>query len=1468
MRIVAGILIGGYLILLVVANFTPCQRWLADIVENALEDKLQTEVSIDRLELGLFNRVLLHDVRIKDRQKADLLKADMISAKIEYLPLLEGRVALRSVSLLDAEIGLYKDKPDSAPNYQFVLDAFKSKKEGPSKLNLSLNSLIIRRCRITYDEHFSYRKPEGFQAAHINVYDLNANISLKTLTPDSINLRVRAISLKERSGLDVQKLTFRLAANKRRCTISDFELRLPHSHLSEERLEATYDIETRGSFVKTLRLKGRINDAHLALKDVACFSPALHPHDYTLTLSTDYEIRPDKISLKKLDLQEVNGRLSMAGQTDILRSEGEAQSLHATLDGLQFKQGTLTEILQGRVSPEVQATLDRLGNISLSGNGILDRQGTNRFDGKITTEVGTLNGELLWRDSTYHARLASAGLSPDKLFARKDLPRDVAFNINMQAEMSGRTIEQASGTLHIDHATYRDYTYKQLSLQGDWKNQTIEARLTSDDPNLDFEAKLKSRLQGLKPTAVDMEADVRRVAPSALNFTGRLSQQIYSGRLRAAIPSLTASNAEGVLEVEDFVMQNAQQPDDVYHLNHLQLTMQPEGKRIHSHLESDFAYIDFKGSLSWPDLRNALASLGAKSLPTLIEKPQKSPTANDLWHLTAHLYDPAFFSKVLGLPLDFDEEIKLQAQINPSGERSTFTASAPQIRYGTKNLQNPSCYVKSEAGDITAVLTAIAPVKKTTTPVTLTARTHEGFIESELSWGDKDAQKYHGGLKTRSLLHLAPQGSIEVNTEILPTTLAINDSTWNIAPGAVLFANNRLTVKGVNLTHKDQSIAIDGYLSKSLTDSLTLDLNRIDVAYIMSLTNIKPVSFGGYASGRATLAAVEDGRFAVASRLDVADFKFNDAHLGQGDIGLGFTLWDQRLHFDAEIKEPGVSSTKVLGYVGIGEKLIDLNIESLNTPLGFMNRYVGGFLADISGRSTGRFRIHGTFRDIDFEGEQRPDLEARIRATGSRYRIHGGDLKVTAGRFELKDFLLTDNHGGNGTLSGNMTHSHTRDIHYNFNITADKLQLYNKGRGVDLPFYATAYGTGSGRIYGSPGKFAAQMKMKPEAGTLFTYVVDNRDGGYDAALLKFGQKSAGTAATERAQTEKQEKQGATPQEAQSSTLDVRLELDVDMNPNATLKVITDERSGNFISLYGTGNLLVEWHNKGAFQMIGKYDVDGGLYKMIIQDVVHKDLEIQDGGLVHFNGDPYEASLSLKAVHTVPAASLADLGLGFTDKSVRADCILGITGVVKQPQVNFSLSLPNASEEVNQMVKQLISSEEDMNMQMLYLLGVGRFYNYNFAATEAASGGQSQSSVAMKSFLSSTLSGQLNTLLRDAMGTSNWTFGANLSTGDIGWSDMEVGGLLTGRLFQGRLRFNGNFGYRERTYSNTNFVGDFNVTYALTPSGNFLFKAYSETNDRYFSKSSMTTQGIGLQFMHEFSSFRDLFRLRKRSKGKN
>jgi hypothetical protein len=298
-------------------------------------------------------------------------------------------------------------------------------------------------------------------------------------------------------------------------------------------------------------------------------------------------------------------------------------------------------------------------------------------------------------------------------------------------------------------------------------------------------------------------------------------------------------------------------------------------------------------------------------------------------------------------------------------------------------------------------------------------------------------------------------------------------------------------------------------------------------------------------------------------------------------------------------------------------------------------------------------------------------------------------------------------------------------------------------------------------------------------------------------------------------------------------------------------------------------LSANYYNKGTFQLYGNYDIIGGNYHLSIQDLLKKNLDIQSGSSIVFGGNPDDAQLKIKAVYTVPTASLADLNISesFSDRNIRANCILNIGGTASNPNVNFDLDLPNINDDEKQMVRKLIATEDDLNMQVIHLLALGRFYTYDYALSQSYQK-QSQSTVAANSFLSSTLSSQINEVITSALGTEDWSFGTNLSTGTSGWSDMEVDGVISGKLFNNRLHLNGNVGYHENEYNamrGSNFVGDFDAKYLLNRNGSIFLKAYSETNDRYFTKSALTTQGFGVLFQKDFYSIKELFPRKNKKK---
>ena len=89
-------------------------------------------------------------------------------------------------------------------------------------------------------------------------------------------------------------------------------------------------------------------------------------------------------------------------------------------------------------------------------------------------------------------------------------------------------------------------------------------------------------------------------------------------------------------------------------------------------------------------------------------------------------------------------------------------------------------------------------------------------------------------------------------------------------------------------------------------------------------------------------------------------------------------------------------------------------------------------------------------------------------------------------------------------------------------------------------------------------------------------------------------------------------------------------------------------------------------------------------------------------------------------------------------------------------------------------------------------------------------------------------------------------------------------LLSSQLLNNRLLFNGNFGYKDNYIQSNAFVGEFDLEYKLTRTGEIRLKAYNHANDLYrYNTRSLTRQGVGIMFQKDFSTLSDLFRKKKK-----
>jgi hypothetical protein len=275
-----------------------------------------------------------------------------------------------------------------------------------------------------------------------------------------------------------------------------------------------------------------------------------------------------------------------------------------------------------------------------------------------------------------------------------------------------------------------------------------------------------------------------------------------------------------------------------------------------------------------------------------------------------------------------------------------------------------------------------------------------------------------------------------------------------------------------------------------------------------------------------------------------------------------------------------------------------------------------------------------------------------------------------------------------------------------------------------------------------------------------------------------------------------------------------------------------------------------------------FTVDRGTYNFTLQDIIIKDFTINSGSSVSFHGSPYNANLDLTAAYTT-TANLSDLDESFLqDKelnrtNVPVQALLKVSGDMRSPELGFDLAFPTLTNDTYRKVRSIVSTDEMMNRQIIYLLALNRFYTPDYMASTTK--GNELVSVA-----SSTISSQLSSILGRI--SDNWTIAPNVRSDRGDFSDVEVDLALSSQLLNNRLIFNGNLGYRDKSLNTNQFIGDFDIEYLLNRTGNLRLKAYNRYNDQnYYIKTATTTQGIGIMFRRDFDKWFNFMRRRQRQK---
>ena len=1432
------------------------QQSVGSKVSTVLSEALGTEVSVGRVDLGFLDRIIIDDVTILDQRNKPMLNITRLSAKVDILPLSKGRISISSAQLFGARARLWQQNAHAKPNFQFIIDSLAPKDTlNHTPLDLRINSLIIRRSSVTFDRQDVEQTPGQFNPQHLYISDLSSHINLWALTDDSISVNVKKLSLREASGLDINRLSFKLTANKTHAFLEHFMLQMPSSNLQIDTLVADYKIDEKGLVPGSLDYSGKISNTTITPSDLRCFIPSLKNFQRGISIETEFNGTNQQATIPELHIatseQDIN--INVNGWIENWDKQ-PAWCLEMTEVALAE---TSLDFLS-KLIPGFPQELTRIGNLRMTGNFSRETNGITSLKSLILSGAGDVDVAMAMDAN----RKFSGNVQTKVIRLGQILANDQLGTLSAQLHLSGQWLRDQKPDVKIDGSVtqfdYKDYTYHDIKLNGEYKQGTIAGLFNINDPNLTVQLKgeMTENLfdtSTTKTKKAQLQGVISHFSPDATHLSEQFGSSVLSAELDADFTAHNVHDAQGSIRISNLNL-TASDRHEAYQLDNLTVTSgYDEGVHFIS-VKSDFADAEMKGHFDYKTLPQSFINLIASKLPTLPGLPPKQKVTDNNFNLHLLLSKTDWLKRFLNVDLTLNQPISLSARVNDKTEEIFLDGELPSFAYNGAWYDNGNIHISSPADTLICDIN----IQKVMDDgqrmgINLLAHAANNNINTSLSWDNKNPeQRQSGNLNTIIRLYKNLSGLPEAQFRVQPSHIILNNSTWDIEPSDILYHKNYLLVDHFAVHRGTQHIIIDGIASENLSDSLVVDLNEVEVAYILDLVNFHSVEFSGKATGRATARSLFHD-FAAHANLRVGLFKFEKGRMGTLYADVDWNQEKEQIDISAVADDGPEAQTIINGYISPVHNTIDLDIRADGTYIEFMHNFTKSFLSHITGHAEGYARLAGTLDNINLTGNLVVDGEATVAPLNTTYQLKRDTVVMIPDEIELRNMMVVDRDGHQGIVSGGIHHKHLTSLSYDLNVIADNLLSYDFTDFGESTFYGTVYASGDVGIHGHGNEVSIDCNVTPQKNSIFVYNAATPDALASQEFIEWEDDSNNSNISSNSSNSSKNSS------SRATSTNIYINFLINATPDATLNLLMDADTKDYITLNGEGAIRATYHNKGAFNMFGTYTVEQGTYGITIQNIIKKNFTFNKGGTIIFGGDPYQAALNLQAVYTVNGVSLSDLNIGnsFSSNTIRVNCLMNIGGQPVHPQVDFDLEMPTVNTDEQQMIRSIINGQQEMNQQVVYLLAIGRFYNQG--ANNAKEDQTDRTTLAMQSFLSGTLSTQINTLLGQIIKNNNWNFGANISTGNEGWHNAEYEGIINGRMLNNRLLFNGQFGYRDNaTKATPSFIGDFDLQYLLFPNGNLAMKVYNQTNDRYFTRSSLNTQGIGIIMKKDFSSLRDLF----------
>lgn len=1452
------------------------QNKLKNIAEHELAVLTGGRIKIGEVSISPFNELRLNNVSIADPRGIRCAYIGQLGAGIDLWDLLiDGDVVITYVELVSLDAALSQNSPDAPLNIQFLIDAFKSKeKREKSNVRVVLHNIVVRKSALSYRRCWvpSDATLQKFDPNNIKITDLNADLSLPLIVGDSISVRLRRLAFNEKSGIEVKSLSLNASISPQHISLQDFKLKVGDSQI---RL-SDQDVKINGyaDIVNALSKYPRavtISCIPFYPSDFKAFVPKLSHFDMPFMFYAELNGTLESVVMNNVSLHSNSAdfRLDMDGEASNL---SKPKNIRAILNQLKLHISSkwmdkLLTIAPG-IPGAVNTALTGLGDTDLILSGDVDMDSYSAYaDVKLASEAGKLNVSSELRRSgrawtISNASIVSDGFAAGKVFGVDKLGK-IALNASGGLKINGKDLD-ADLSVDVPVIEYNGNSVSNLFLTLAKSGKTVKGELNIPDQNLNVALNADVVLDGANSNW-NISGNIVNAVPSDWGINGFKPGESINGLVTLNAIGNSIDNMRGELNVTNANLTSHKRP---IHIESLALTASVYENQREYTLNSDFLQARISGDFKFSSMRNMMSAMLHQCFPSLFKFVESTRYDGQFADINLKLMPVNNLYDALGIPVRPGEPVDINAHVNGIDGTANVAIDAKYLVQG-KNKLIKNTHLESSVGidsPLTVDLRTTYPVKHDLADLHIQAKALDDKARACIGWTAVSNPKNRGVIDLQAALSRDPIfNKLGIEASLNESKINLNGAEWKVLPSTISFKDKVLEVNNIHISHDYQFININGKASSDPMDVLTANLAGIDLQYIFDILNINHVDFGGIATGYAKVSSLFSGApIAETENLTVKDLAYNGCVLGDGKL---YGNWDnatKRVGINADIQAADTASATVRGGIYVTRDSLSFDFNALKIDVRLLQPFMSGFTSKITGKASGHLKLYGNFSTIDLDGRVFADtVTMKVDHTNVTY---GGSDSIffSKGMIDIPGVRLYDHYGNSGMFSGRVRHQYLKNATMDFELKdARKLLVFDTDDRINNSWNGRVFASGNARLKGTPGLVALDVKMSTDRGTQFNIELDETRTATEYSFLTFSDKRAELEIEQNLEEsfeDKFNKESKMLVEERPSVFS--MDLAIDVNKDANLVLVMDPAAGDKIKATGNGALQMHYDTANDdYTIYGKYTLERGIYNFSLQDLILKNFTINPGSSIAFNGDPLNGILDITASYRVNT-NLNDLDASFKDDpdlkrtTVPVDALLKVSGDIHAPEIKFDLNLPTVTSEVERRLKSLISSEDMLNRQVIYLLALNRFYSPSYS--EADRGGE------FASVASSTLSSQIQNIIGSM--TDKVSLAPSIKSDKSDFSDMEFDVALSSRLFDDRLLINGNLGYRDKSTSQTTFIGDFDVEYLLTRNGQLRLKAYNHFNDAsYYLKSALTTQGIGIMYRKEFDDPLKFLKKKKKSK---